>query len=103
MILEFSTLSPILQAFIATLFTWFVTALGAGAVFLKKEISRKVLDASLGFAAGIMISASFWSLLLPSIELSFGGKLPAWIPATVGFLLGGFFLRIIDKYSLNKI
>ncbi|RLG56664.1 MAG: ZIP family metal transporter [Candidatus Hydrothermarchaeota archaeon] len=95
---EFSALPPIFQAFLATMFTWAVTALGAGVVFFKEDINRKVLDASLGFAAGIMIAASFWSLLLPSIQLSSGGRLPAWFPATVGFLSGGFFLRLLDKF-----
>ncbi len=95
---KFYSAPPILQALLATFFTWFVTALGASVVFFKKEINRKLLDASLGFAAGIMISASFWSLLLPAMELSKGGKLPMWFPATFGFLVGGFFLRLLDKF-----
>lgn len=81
----------------ATMFTWGVTALGAAGVFLAREMSRKVLDAMLGFAAGVMIAASFWSLLAPAIEMSREGHLPAWLPAAVGFMLGAVFLRVIDK------
>jgi ZIP family zinc transporter len=93
----FTGLSPVLQALIATLFTWFVTALGAALVFFFKAINRKVLDGMLGFAAGVMIAASYWSLLAPAIEMAEGGSLPAWIPATSGFLLGGLFLYVADK------
>jgi ZIP family zinc transporter len=91
------SLSPIVQALLATLFTWGVTALGAAAVFLTREVSRSFLDAMLGFAAGVMIAASYWSLLAPAIEMSEGGVLPSWVPAVSGFLLGGVFLRAIDK------
>ncbi len=95
----FISLTPISQALAATLFTWFVTALGAGLVFFFKSINRKVLDGMLGFAAGVMIAASFWSLLAPAIEMaeSSGSSLPKWFPATVGFLLGGLFLWSVDK------
>ena len=93
----FTGLSPVLQALIATLFTWFVTALGAALVFFFKTINRKVLDGMLGFAAGVMIAASYWSLLAPAIEMAEHGSLPAWVPATSGFLLGGLFLYIADK------
>ncbi|WP_197740411.1 MULTISPECIES: ZIP family metal transporter [Desulfosarcina] len=93
----FLGLSPVLQAFIATLFTWFMTALGSGLVFFFKTINRKVLDAMLGFAAGVMIAASYWSLLAPAIEMAEESSLPAWVPATSGFLLGGAFLWIVDK------
>jgi len=93
----FTGLNPILQALIATLFTWFVTALGAALVFFFKTINRKVLDGMLGFAAGVMIAASYWSLLAPAIEMAEESNLPAWIPATTGFLLGGLFLYIADK------
>jgi len=93
----FTGLSPVLQALIATLFTWFVTALGAALVFFFKAINRKVLDGMLGFAAGVMIAASYWSLLAPAIEMAEGGSLPAWVPATTGFLLGGLFLYVADK------
>ena len=93
----FTGLDPVLQALVATLFTWFVTALGAGLVFFFKTINRKVLDGMLGFAAGVMIAASYWSLLAPAIEMAEESSLPAWIPATTGFLLGGLFLYIADK------
>ncbi|MDP2644225.1 MAG: ZIP family metal transporter [Desulfobacterales bacterium] len=93
----FTGLHPVSQALVATLFTWFVTALGASLVFFFKTINRKVLDAMLGFAAGVMIAASYWSLLAPAIEMAQGSNLPAWVPATSGFLLGGVFLWAIDK------
>ena len=93
----FSELHPIYQALAATLFTWLVTALGAGLVFLFKSINRRILDAMLGFAAGVMIAASYWSLLAPAIEMAEGSGLPAWVPATLGFLLGGAFLWLVDK------
>ena len=88
---------PVVQALFATLFTWGVTALGAGLVFFFRTIDRRVLDAMLGFAAGVMIAASFWSLLAPAIEMAEEGPLPAWIPAVVGFLLGGAFLLLVDR------
>ena len=90
-------LHPILQALLATCFTWGLTALGAAAVFMAKDISRKVLDGLLGFAGGVMIAASYWSLLAPAIEMSEGKALPAWLPAAVGFLVGGIFLRGVDR------
>ena len=93
----FVELNPVLQALIATLFTWFITAVGAGVVFFFKRINRKVLDAMLGFAAGVMIAASYWSLLAPAIEMAEESNSPAWTPATVGFLMGGAFLWIVDK------
>jgi ZIP family zinc transporter len=97
MVVWFAGLNPVVQALVATLFTWAVTALGAAFVFFFKRINRKVLDGMLGFAAGVMIAASYWSLLAPAIEMAEEGSLPAWIPATIGFLMGGFFLWIIDK------
>lgn len=97
---------PVLQALMGTGFGWFMTALGAAGVFLAVNISRKVLDAMLGFAAGVMIAASFWSLLAPSIEMAEGQGVWSWFPAAVGFLLGGVFLRGIDfilpHLHLNK-
>jgi len=93
----FKELSPVIQALLATCFTWLLTAMGAAVVFFFKTINRKVLDAMLGFAAGVMIAASFWSLLAPAIEMAEGGPLPSWIPAVGGFLLGGVFLRLVDK------
>jgi ZIP family zinc transporter len=97
MIEWFAALGPVTQALLATTFTWFVTALGASAVFFFTTINRTLLDGMLGFAAGVMIAASFWSLLAPAIEMAEGGSLPSWIPATVGFLLGGGFLWVIDR------
>jgi len=93
----FKGLDPIMQALFATLFTWFVTALGAALVFLFKTINKKVLNGMLGFAAGVMIAASFWSLLAPAIEMSEASGGSAWIPAAVGFLMGGGFLWAVDK------
>ena len=97
MAISFARMTPIVQALLATLFTWFMTALGAGMVFFFRTINRKVLDGMLGFAAGVMIAASFWSLLAPAIEMAESGPLPSWIPATVGFLVGGAFLWGVDK------
>jgi len=74
-----------------------MTALGAATVFATKDVSKRVLDTMLGFAASVMIAASYWSLLAPAIEMSAGGNLPAWLPAAVGFLLGAIFLRGVDK------
>ncbi len=92
-----SNLSPIVQAVLATGFTWFLTALGASAVFFFRSVNRKVLDGMLGFAAGVMIAASYWSLLAPAIEMTEeAGGIP-WVPAVVGFLLGGAFLWGVDK------
>ncbi len=88
---------PIAQAFIAACFSWLGTSIGAFGVFVKKEINRKVLDGMLGFAGGVMIAASFWSLLAPSLEMSSGKNIPEWFPPLTGFILGGIFLRIIDK------
>src|ERR687889_2580578 len=91
-----SGMPPVLQALVATMFTWGVTALGAALVFGTKQVGRKLLDAMLAFAAGVMIAASFWSLLAPSIDLSRGGPLPMWVPPLIGFLAGAGFLRGLD-------
>ncbi len=88
---------PVLLALIATLFTWGVTALGASMVFFFKSINIKVLNTMLGFAAGVMIAASFWSLLAPAIEMSQASGTTSWLPAVVGFLAGGAFLLLVDK------
>lgn len=93
----FTNLDPILQALLATCFTWFLTALGAATVFFFKSINRRVLNGMLGFAAGVMIAASFWSLLDPAIEMAEESPLPGWLPAAIGFLLGGAFLWAVDK------
>ncbi len=93
----FIGLNPVVQALLGTLFTYGMTALGAAGVFLSRQINRRVLDAMLGFAAGVMIAASFWSLLSPAIEMSEGLGAFSWMPAAVGFLLGGAFLFGVDK------
>jgi len=92
-----SQFHPVTQALLGTIFTYGVTALGASTVFFFKEINKKVLNGMLGFAAGVMIAASYWSLLAPAIEMAADFPGPAWVPATVGFLLGGAFLWIVDK------
>jgi len=89
--------NPIVLALVATLFTWFVTALGSAMVFFFKKINQKVLNSMLGFAAGVMIAASFWSLLSPAIQMAEKNGDTPWIPAVVGFLLGGAFLLLVDK------
>ena len=98
MINWFLELSPVMQALLATLFTWFVTALGAAMVFFFKEINKKVLNGMLGFAAGVMIAASFWSLLSPAIELAEESGSTPWVPAVIGFLTGGLFLWLVDQF-----
>lgn len=89
--------NPVLLALGATLFTWFLTALGSAMVFFFKSINKKILNSMLGFAAGVMIAASFWSLLKPAIEMSEESGGLSWLPAVVGFLSGGAFLLIVDK------
>ncbi len=94
----FTTLSPWVQALFATLFTWGVTALGAGLVFFFRTVNQRVLDSMLGFAAGVMIAASFWSLLAPAIEMTPEvTTAPSWLPALIGFMAGGLFIAGIDK------
>lgn len=93
----FKNLNPVIQTLIATCFTWSLTALGAAMVFITKEINQKLLDGMLGFAAGVMIAASFWSLLAPAIEMARGKNIPAWLPAIIGFIAGGLFLWVADK------
>lgn len=88
---------PTVQALFACLFTWFVTALGSALVFLFRSFNKKVFDAMLGFAAGVMIAASFWSLLAPGIELAESMGMIPWAPAVTGFLAGGGFLLLVDK------
>lgn len=93
----FGRYSPVQQALIGTLFTYGVTALGASLVFFFKSIKKSVLNGMLGFAAGVMIAASFWSLLAPSIAMAEELGQVAWITASVGFLVGGGFLYLVDK------
>lgn len=87
---------PVWQALMATTFTWLVTASGASLVFFFKTINQKVLDGMLGFAAGVMLAASYWSLLAPAIEMSESMNVASWVPAVVGFLGGAVFMRLID-------
>jgi ZIP family zinc transporter len=97
MIDVFQNLDPAIQALIASSFTWGMTALGAAAVFAARNFSRRILDCMLGFAGGVMIAASLWSLLVPAIEMSKDLDVPPWFPAAAGFLIGGMFLSSIDK------
>lgn len=94
----FSLLSPILQAFSATTFTWLITALGASSVFFFKSLNRRLMDGLLGFTGGVMLAASYWSLLAPAIEMSEGHIIAKWFPAAIGFLIGALFLFALDKF-----
>lgn len=97
MINFFVGLNPVIQALLATLFTWFVTLLGALLVFFFKGVNKNLMDGMLGFAAGIMIAASFFSLLSPAISMMDQLNMNAWVIASIGFLLGGVLLFIGDK------
>ena len=90
--------NPILAAFLGTMFTYGVTALGSALVFPFKNVSKKLFNGMLGFSAGVMIAASFWSLLAPAIDLSEELGLIPWLPAVVGFLGGGLFLLLVDRF-----
>ena len=90
-------IDPILAALYATLFTWGLTALGAALVFFFKKANRALLDGMLGFTGGVMVAASFWSLLAPGIAMSSGEGFVKVIPAAVGFLLGAAFIFGLDK------
>jgi len=91
------TLSPIVQAFLAGLFTWLITALGAATVFFYRTVNQRLLDSMLGFAAGVMLAASYWSLLAPAIEISEQGDLPSWVTPALGFVSGGIMIWFLDK------
>ena len=93
----FSQLDPIQGALYATLFTWGITALGASSVFLFKSMSRMSLDGMLGFTGGVMVAASFWSLLSPAIEMSAGEGFVKVMPSAIGFGLGALFIFGLDK------
>ncbi|MDD4733378.1 MAG: ZIP family metal transporter [Bacilli bacterium] len=93
----FCNLNYIWQALIATIFTWSVTAIGASLVFAFKTVNKNIMDAMLGFAAGVMIAASFWSLLSPAIEMAENLKMTSWIVVSIGFLSGGLLLFTGDK------
>lgn len=98
----FENLSPVIQSLIAATFTWGVTLLGALVVFFFKEMNKKVLDTVLGFSAGVMIAAAFWSLIAPSIELSAELGYIIWILPTLGFIAGGLFVLLSDSF-LDKM
>jgi len=87
-----------MQAFVATLFTWGITAAGAALVFFKKTVNPRHLDCMLGFAAGVMIAASFWSLLAPGIEMADQMGQTPWLTAVIGFMGGGIFMRLTDRF-----
>lgn len=91
------TLNPVLLAFIAGCFTWGMTALGSAFVFFFKNLNKTILNTMLGLAAGVMISASFWSLLDPAIDMAEQNGVTAWFPAVAGFLLGGLVLYLFDR------
>lgn len=93
----FVSLHPVQQALIAGGFTWFLTALGATIVLFVKRVNRRMLDAMLGFSGGVMLAASYWSLLAPAIEIAEHGPLPVWLPPTIGFLAGGATLWGLDR------
>lgn len=93
----FEQLSPVWQAFLAGTFTWSLTALGATAVFFKNQYSERSSDVMMGFAAGVMIAASFWSLLAPSIEILEHRAATAWLGVAIGFLTGAGFIRLADR------
>lgn len=102
----FMSLSPILQGLLATLFTWAITAIGAALVFFFKEVDRRILNSMLGFGAGVMIAASFWSLLMPSIELCETLGFSSIVIPSLGFLFGGLFIifadKLMDKFSFGN-
>jgi ZIP family zinc transporter len=91
--------NPMLQALLATTFTWFLTAAGASLVFFFKDMNRQLFDGMLGFTGGVMVAASYWSLLAPAIEITPESNpgVPIWFPAAVGFLGGALFLFALDK------
>lgn len=97
MINFFNSLNPVIAALIATLFTWFVTLLGASLVYFFKSVNKNIMDGMLGFAAGIMIAASFFSLLKPAQEMTEKLNMPTWLILVFGFLCGGILLFIGDK------
>lgn len=97
MLTFFQSLSPTMQAFLATLFTWGVTALGASIVFFFKRVNKTIMDALLGFAAGVMIAASFFSLISPALEMAEELEMTTWLVISLGFLSGGILLFISDK------
>lgn len=98
----FENLNPVIQALLATTFTWAVTALGALVVCFFRNVNKKVLNTILGFSAGIMIAASFWSLLSPAIDLSIELDYIVWLLPMTGFIVGGLFVLLSDRF-LDKV
>lgn len=102
----FRELSPVVQAFIAACFTWGITMIGSALVFFFKEVKKDIMDALLGFSGGVMIAASFWSLLSPAIEMAENLNMIPWLIVAVGFLCGGLFLfggdKIYDLFNKNS-
>ena len=95
--------SPILLAFIATIFTWFITLLGSALVFLFKKVNKTILDSMLSLSAGVMIAASFFSLIKPSIEMSISLGLNKILSTAIGFLCGGLLIFFMDKFFSKKL
>lgn len=93
----FQSIDPIFAALLATTFTWFVTALGASFVFFIKKVNQTMMDGMLGFTGGVMVAASFWSLLAPAIEMSGGAGFAKVMPSAIGFFLGALFIFLLDK------
>jgi ZIP family zinc transporter len=89
---------PVVAALIAGIFTWAMTAFGASMVLFTRNVNERLLASMLGFSAGVMVAASFWSLLNPAIEMAKGTNVPAWLPALIGFLLGCGFLSLADRF-----
>jgi len=94
----FLDLSPVMQALLAGLFTWGLTGAGAALVFVTRRLEPRIMDCMLGFAAGVMIAASFWSLLAPGIEMAAQMGFVPWRAAAIGFLAGGLFMRLVDMF-----
>lgn len=104
----FNNINPIFGALVATLFTWAITALGAALVFFFKKVNKNIMDAMLGFSSGVMIAASFWSLLSPGIEMAQNLNMVSWLVTSIGFLCGGGLLFVGDKlfskfYNKKKV
>ena len=93
----FSSVDPVMAAFVATLFTWFVTAAGASLVFFFKTLNRAVLDIALGFTGGVMVAASVWSLIIPALDMSHGEGFGKVGPTIIGFVAGALFIFALDK------
>ena len=97
MFIWFTSLNYPIQAMIATIFTWAITSLGSAVVFLFKNVKKSALDAMLGFAAGVMIAATFFSMLSPAIEMATSLNMIPWLVVSLGFLGGGILLFLGDK------